>query len=80
MWCYQFYVEKQAEALLLTRLTGNSMAMNFKLSEMLRIYVDVVSFLRRKYAKDGLIVKTQNYVFSFSQSFTMTEESDSRLL
>lgn len=44
VWCFQFYVTRQAESLLLTYLAGNTVAILTKKYEMLHIYLELVNF------------------------------------
>lgn len=70
---FQFYVKSQTESLLLIQLTVSSMAVDFKRSELLRTYGDVVSFPLRTYATDELIAKAYNDVAGFCQSLQARE-------
>lgn len=56
------------------------MAADSKRSAMLRTYGDVMSFLLRAYEMNEAIAECYNGVFSFRQSFTMTEETHSQML
>lgn len=76
---FQFFVEKHAESLLLTRVTESSMVEHSKRCEMLRTYRDVVKFLLRTYETDGVVAKAYNDVVNFCQSSAMTEENFYRM-
>lgn len=70
-----FYMEEQAESLLLTRLTKSSMTVDPKRSEMLGTYGDMVNFLLRTYAMNEIIAKAYNDPANFRQSSAMTAET-----
>lgn len=65
IWCFQLYSEEQAKSLLRTRLTGSSMAVDSKHSEMLPPYVGMVGFLLRTYASDVITANGQSEVLNF---------------
>ena len=80
MWCFQFFLSGQAEALLQSRLAGGSMAVDVEQEDLLRTYPQVVNFLLRTYATDEIIAEAYSDVMSFKQTSAMTEEQYSNLL
>lgn len=77
---FQFYMEEQAESLLLTLLTGSSVAVESKRSIVLRTCVDVVNFVLRAYATTSFTAKAYTDVVSLSRGSAMAEEIYSRML
>lgn len=80
VWYFQFYVQVQAESLLLTQLTGSSVAVHSKRSEMLRAYGDLVNFLLQSCATDEDIMEAYIDVINFLQSSAVTGEAYFRVL
>lgn len=50
--CFQLYVEEHAKSLLLIRLTGSSVAVDFEQSEMLCLYEDLVNLFLQTFVAD----------------------------
>ena len=80
VWCFQFYLTGQADALLQSRLHGNTMTFDAEQHELLETYSEVVNVLLRTYATDEVISKAVGDVTSFRQSSNMTEETYSNQL
>lgn len=77
--CFQSYVKGQEKSLLWTGLTGSSMAVNHRRSEMLHTSEDVVSLLLQTYETAEVSREVYNDVLRFRQSSAMTEENYSRM-
>lgn len=80
MWCFQYFLGGSARALLTSRLTGKSLAIDSCKRETLRSYPEVVNFLLQTYATEDAMCEALEDVQNCRQPSNMDEGTFSQLL